>query len=529
MPLGGLRSSVEGTLHDDSAFPDSDNLRRARIANLADSDPAPIPPPVPPPPAPVPPVPMAAAAPPEVWTANPNLGNFNPGTAIGAKIFERKTKGLPEDKRLPLTRKSALAFRMIVESNAGTFGNPVTKIPVEYAADGTTVTKWANLTEDYSEITKERLIRESLKIYGTAVAETDAIPDGPFKLKALDPANNATDKETFFKRVHRNVLSEFLKNILDKHGLQQLIQKLTPYAFVDQDDGSLSFDGSLMLWLVVSKIDPSVIVGVETHRQKLENMKLHEYNNNVSDMCDDIERHYNRILSLNSDCESILRYTINALLTGSNDDFGNFIRRMKTDVESKTGPHKDDTYSDIIDAARAVYNNMEESGEWNKVNPTDAKLMALSTQLEKLKKENVALASLANEPANSNLSTNNNGSYKIEEWRFIKDGETMDRDGKKWWWCPHHNKGKGMYVRHPPSEHDDWAARKRAGQKYVPPDYRADFKSGGDNPPPTKPSDVVPEPKKMAISENLRSVLCNELMLSDEDADKLCTQVFKDT
>ena len=101
---------------------------------------------------------MAAAAPPEVWTANPNLGNFNPGTAIGAKIFERKTKGLPEDKSLPLTRKSALAFRMIVESNAGTFGNPVTKIPVEYAADGTTVTKWANLTEDYSEITKERLI-----------------------------------------------------------------------------------------------------------------------------------------------------------------------------------------------------------------------------------------------------------------------------------------------------------------------------------------------------------------------------------
>ena len=114
------------------------------------------------------------------------------------------------------------------------------------------------------------------------------------------------DKEVFYKRVYCNVITEFLKNVLDAPGLQQIIKKLAPYAFRDADDGSLSFDGSLMLWLVVSKIDPSVIVGVELHRQKLENMKLHEYKNNVSDMCNTIERHYQRILSLNSDCESIL-------------------------------------------------------------------------------------------------------------------------------------------------------------------------------------------------------------------------------
>ena len=156
----------------------------------------------------------------EVWTANPNLGNFNPGTAIGAKIFERKTKGLPDEKRLPLNRKSATAFRTLVKANAGTFGDSVTKIPTEYAADGTTVTKHTNLMADYSEISKERLVRESLKIYGMAVAETDPIPAGPFNLRALDPANVATDKDIFYKRVHRNVLSEFLRNVLDQDGIQ---------------------------------------------------------------------------------------------------------------------------------------------------------------------------------------------------------------------------------------------------------------------------------------------------------------------
>ena len=79
-------------IEEDFKFPD---FVRDRIRNQAPpaplAPPAPAPPPVPPPPPPVPPVPMAAAAP-KVWTVNPNLRDFNPGTAIGAKMFERKTK-----------------------------------------------------------------------------------------------------------------------------------------------------------------------------------------------------------------------------------------------------------------------------------------------------------------------------------------------------------------------------------------------------------------------------------------------------
>jgi hypothetical protein len=44
----------------------------------------------------------AATAQAEVWTENPNQGKFNPGTKAGEAVFKLKTKGLPEDKRLPL-------------------------------------------------------------------------------------------------------------------------------------------------------------------------------------------------------------------------------------------------------------------------------------------------------------------------------------------------------------------------------------------------------------------------------------------
>ena len=155
---------------------------------------------------------MANPSPAEVWTANPNLGDFNPGTAAGAKIFEKKTKGLPLEKRLPLTRQSAEEFRTLVEANAGTFGNAVTKIPVEFAADGTTPTKFVNLMEDYSDISLELLQRESMKIFGTAVDAADPLSTGPFPLRDINPGTDDQDKKTFYKRVHRHTLCKFLKN-----------------------------------------------------------------------------------------------------------------------------------------------------------------------------------------------------------------------------------------------------------------------------------------------------------------------------
>ena len=339
------------------------------------------------------------------------------------------------------------------------------------------------------------------------------------------------DKEVFYKCVHCNVLSEFLKNVLDQDGIQQIIKKMTPYAFGDPDDGSLSFDGSLMLWFVVTKIYPTIIVGVETHRQKLETMKLHKYKNNVSDMCKAIELHYNCIIALKSTCESIVRYTINALLSGPNDNFNMWVGRVKTDIESRTGPHKDDTYLDVIDAARAIYINMEESGEWDKVNPREAKLIALSTELEKLKKDNIALASIANKSDNTASNTNKNGggnartgtaagSTKIvggglEEWRTINKGLSVVHFGKTFWWCPKHKHPQGhwngLYCTHKPEDHDEWRNNRNRNNR---PNGNSDAASEKGN-----------DEKKLAINSRLKEVLCSKLMLTDEDADKICNEV----
>ena len=47
-----------------------------------------------------------------------------------------------------------------------------------------------------------------------------------------------------------------------------------------------------------------------------------------------------------------------------------------------------------------------------------------------------------------------------DEWQITNKGESIEHEGKTWWWCPRHREGKGMYVTHKPEDHDTWAAAK---------------------------------------------------------------------
>jgi hypothetical protein len=49
------------------------------------------------------------------------------------------------------------------------------------------------------------------------------------------------------------------------------------------------------------------------------------------------------------------------------------------------------------------------------------------------------------------------------EWQTTKKGDTTQMYDKTWWWCPNHNDGKGMYVRHKPENHAAWKAAKEGG------------------------------------------------------------------
>ena len=152
------------------------------------------------------------------------------------------------------------------------------------------------------------------------------------------------------------------------------------------------------------------------------------------------------------------------------------------------------------------------------------KFLALTTKIQELESK---LSANATNSGNGN-GTENKQPFKIDEWRYVKHGKSVKKDGKMWWWHPKHNNGNGMYVRHPPCDHDQWAAQKTTGQKYTPPDYRPGYKPDSEdkNQPASNSNSKESQKLKLAIDERLRSVLCSRLMLSEQDAKNVSKEII---
>ena len=63
-------------------------------------------------------------------------------------------------------------------------------------------------------------------------------------------------------------------------------------------------------------------------------------------------------------------------------------KHANTDASPTADPAKDSSqqdYTALITAARTKYNSMDQKGIWNKVDPRDAQIMALTTMVETMK------------------------------------------------------------------------------------------------------------------------------------------------
>ena len=98
-------------------------------------------------------------------------------------------------------------------------------------------------------------------------------------------------------------------------------------------------------------------------------------------MLTDMEENYVKILDNHSTCESIRRYCLNLLLSGPNAKFNAFIERIKDDMDSQTGLNKTMSFDKLCTTAGSKYNNMDACDEYSKVDPKDAKIIALTTRL----------------------------------------------------------------------------------------------------------------------------------------------------
>ena len=156
---------------------------------------------------------------------------------------------------------------------------------------------------------------------------------------------------------------------------------------------------------------------------------------------------------------------------------------------------------------------MIKQNSWGRINPKDAKIVALATKLKRI--ESSLTTSEKSYPKHSNKS---NIKLNVDKWRIIKDrGETFERDGKQWWWCPHHKlEGHfdGLYMNHPPSQHNKWKEEKKKKRD----EYK---KKRDENRSNNKNSKSSVHSNQLQLSEKMRAALVTNFQCTDSEADSV--------
>ena len=75
------------------------------------------------------------------------------------------------------------------------------------------------------------------------------------------------------------------------------------FTFEDNTNGIDLIDGPFLIKLLMDRVDPNIVIGIEVLCAKLESVKLNYFGNNVDAMLTDMEENYAKILDNHSTCE----------------------------------------------------------------------------------------------------------------------------------------------------------------------------------------------------------------------------------
>ena len=363
---------------------------------------------------------------------------------------------------------------------------------------------------------EEFAIREAHRRFGNPLAPNDPIPASSstslWNERAIDPATVPDDKLTFYNRVHGTVVAQTLLNTLTPGALSNLQLSKHLYTFQDAD-GNLKQDGPTMLLMLLRKVDPSTAVSIENHRTAIEGAKMQAFKNDVAELISFLEHHHKAIIENGGsyDEETLRRHALNALSSGPNSKFNDFIETITRDIASGIGPHAKITTRELFMSSETYYNNLVSQEQWIKVDPKDARIMALTSELDKLKK------GTAPKPSGGG----NDGSTKyfgVDKWRTENKGATITRDGVTYHWCPKHvhpgGAYSGLYYRdHDEAGHDEWKKTRRWNKK-----------PGESTAATTDASKGAPSAKKLTIAPELKTALATTFCVPEEDVEKVLAQ-----
>ena len=97
----------------------------------------------------------------------------------------------------------------------------------------------------------------------------------------IDPAANVAQRPQFFRHTCSVMIAKRIEASLDKASLQSLLLERQAFLWTETN-GTFHYDGPTMLYLILSKVNPSVRVGISTLKTNLSNATLPQFKHNIA-------------------------------------------------------------------------------------------------------------------------------------------------------------------------------------------------------------------------------------------------------
>ena len=175
---------------------------------------------------------------------------------------------------------------------------------------------------------------------------------------------------------------------------------------------------------------------MELHCQDIEGAKIQYHKGNVIEICKSIKLHFQAIVENGHVCdaETYMRHVLDALLYVPNADFNTRMKSIKSVVDAEYGYNANVAPDTLLVSAKQFYTNILRQNEWSKVDPRDARILDLTTALQKKpfkQPQGSGGYGGANEETNPGINS-------LKNWRKINKGPTLAKAGVTHHWCKHH-------------------------------------------------------------------------------------------
>ena len=436
-----------------------------------------------------------------VFLTNPFFGDINPGTADGAKLYNKAIEA-PKDT-LSIQQSKARDVQSQFETDACNFGwsSLIGNITINIANEV------RNILSNTRELTVEMLQKHARTTWGNLAPWADPLPMD-FDVRAIDPATHAAQRPHFYRRVRSTMIAKRIEASLDSVSRKSLFLDKKKFQWTETN-GTINNDGPTMLFLIVTKINPSVRVGISTLKMNLMTATLPKFEHSIPDMIDYMVAQMNDITDMQATHEDFTLNLFTALDTTHNDEFRTFIATEKNTWETSTLLADDRVTADLlIQKVNMKYNNMSKANQWKKTeDPSSKVISALVTKVQSLEDK---LGASKNSSAHA--TSTGPSKLRIPVWRTIKEEESVTRDGKTWHWCTKHKKEglfDGLYMPHKECDHDEWAKQKN--------EYWKNKKSSN--------STNADKSANLTLSDSLKQALMTEANMTEEQAAACWTKV----